>query len=67
MSKLSDQEKLKEIYLVLSDLRFLMHRESNTLAEYQQISHDYYERIAKGAEFAAEMLPRDVVAKHDEP
>ena len=67
MSKLSDQEKLEEIYLVLSELRYLMHRESNALAEYQRISRDYYMRIANGARYAAEMLPSDVVAKHDEP
>ncbi|MGH1465370.1 MAG: hypothetical protein ACRBBQ_08395 [Cognatishimia sp.] len=67
MSKLSDQEKLEEIYLVLSDLRYLLHRESNTLAEFQRISQDYYKRIANGASFAADMLPDEVVAKHDEP
>jgi hypothetical protein len=67
MSELSDQEKLEEIYLVLSELRYLMHRESNTLAEYQKISRDYCKRIANGAFYAAEMLPSDVVAKHDEP
>ncbi len=66
MTEHSDQEKLEEIYLVLSELRYLMHRESNTLADYKQISRDYYKRIAKGARFAAEMLPSDVVAKRDE-
>ena len=67
MNEQSDQEKLEEIYLVLSDLRSLMHRESNTLAEYQRISRDYYNRIANAAAFAAEMLPSEIVAKHDEP
>jgi hypothetical protein len=67
MNEPSDQEKLEEIYLVLSELRYLMHKESNTLAEYQRISRDYYKRIANGAAFAAEMLPSDIVAKHDEP
>jgi len=67
MNEPSDQEKLEEIYLVLSELRYLMHKESNTLAEYQRISRDYCKRIANGAAFAAEMLPSDIVAKHDEP
>jgi hypothetical protein len=67
MSKLSDQEKLEEIYLVLSDLRYLLHRESNTLAEFQRISQAYSKRISNGARFAADMLPDGVVAKHDEP
>ncbi|MEO9826190.1 MAG: hypothetical protein ABJF50_17450 [Paracoccaceae bacterium] len=67
MSKLSDQEKIEEIYLVLSDLRSLLHRESNTLADFQRIAQDYTKRIAIGARFAADMLPNDVVAKHNEP
>ena len=66
MSELSDQDKLEEIYLVLSELRYLMHREGNTLAEFQKISREYYKRIANGAIYAAEMLPSEVVAKHDE-
>ncbi len=67
MSELSSQEKLEEIYLVLSDLRYLLHRQNNTLADFQRISQDYYKRIANGARFAADMLPADIVAKHDEP
>lgn len=67
MSQPSNQEKLEEIYLLLSDLRHLLHRENNTLADFQQISQDYYKRIADGASYAADMLPDDVVARRDEP
>ena len=66
MNEPNDQEKLEEIYLVLSELRYLMHKDSNTLVEYQRISRDYYKRIANGARFAAEMLPNEIVAKHEE-
>ena len=67
MSELSDQEKLEEIHRVLSDLRYLMHLETNTLVDYQRISRDYYKRIALAARFAEEMLPSSAIAKLDDP
>lgn len=36
MSEVSDQEKLEEIYLTLSDLRYLLHKESNTFEDYKK-------------------------------
>ncbi|GGX49748.1 hypothetical protein GCM10007385_17520 [Tateyamaria omphalii] len=67
MSDPSDQEKLEEIYRVLSDLRYLMHQESNELQDFQRIARDYYGRIATAAKYASAMLPSDVVAKHHDP
>ena len=61
---MADPEKLEEICLVRSDLRYLIHKE-NTFDDFKQIAQDYYHRIAQGAEYAAEMLPDDVVEKLD--
>ena len=67
MSEPSDQEKLEEIYRVLSDLRYLMHQESNDLQDFQRIARDYYGQIATAADYVRAMLPSDAVAKHDDP
>lgn len=62
---MTEQDKLEEIYLLLSDLRVAMHRE-NTLEEYEKIARDYYARIARGADFVREMLPEEIIRQHDE-
>lgn len=45
MPDFSKEKKIEEIYLVLSDLRYLLHKD-NTLEEYEQIAVDYYKRVA---------------------
>ncbi len=63
----SNDRALEEAYLVLSDLRYLLHREVNTWEDYRKIAQDYSTRIAESADAIREMLPEEVVAKHDEP
>lgn len=59
-------EKIEEIYLVLSDLRYLLHKESNSLEDYQKICLDYCKRIATAARYAGEMLPDERLSELDE-
>ena len=54
-------EMLSDMYIVLSDLRYLLNRESNDLQEFQRIAKDYYHRIAECADHAREMLPDEVI------
>jgi len=62
---MTEQDKLEEIYLLLSDLRVAMHRE-NTFEEYEKRARDYYARIARGADFGRDMLPEETIRRHDE-
>lgn len=57
--------KMSRIYLLLSELRYLLHREGLTLGDYEEIAQEHYREIAQCAKFAAEILPADVVEKLD--
>ncbi len=66
MVKMTIHQKNEEIYLVLSDLRVLLHRENNTLEDYRKISLNYSKRVASAARYAGELLPEGRLSQLDE-
>jgi len=51
------EEDIVEIYDVLCDLRYLLHKELNTVDDYKKSFEGYYWRVAKAAKKAEELLP----------
>ncbi len=64
--KLSDQEKLGQIYLALHDLRVDLHKEGRTLEDYHRLAFVYYSRLVECAGYAEDLLPADYVEQLDE-
>ena len=52
-----EQTRVEEAYLVLSELRHLLHREEDTFEEYQRISVQFRHRIAGSAHGLGKILP----------